>query len=227
MIFAEGMKNNLGPWNLYLYSMNPFEFSGQQAFASFAEALQMNTYLHGPWLYRLTFYSEDQEELFFSAIQRNKGLRCLGFGGHETLPTRSWELLCNSVQKHSSIVKLDLSGCRHSQEEELPCLRKLVSALSTNTVITQVTLGNLFVPQSEQIAQQSLEPILEYNKHHPHVEALLHLPDDGEKRTKLLGRAMTKFCHNPRLLYPLLQGSLSTWEKHYCGTMRTQKRKRE
>jgi hypothetical protein len=167
---------------------------------------------------RLESYFDDIDDadmaIVFRAFTNNRGLVHLKLECR-SISNDNWNVLCESLQAHSTLTSLDLRGPTGSSigltdEQKTHRARLLAEMVQQNTVLHTIDLFDEHFPHQsydQQIYADMIQPYLETNRYRPHVDAITKA--DISLRRALLGLALqTESVRNKsNLLWMFLSGN--------------------
>jgi hypothetical protein len=150
---------------------------------------------------------------FLRALANNSGLEYLDVGGN-SINDENWTILCESLQAHPTLTRLDLMGTMFRRTDRIIALsdeqkshrtRVLAGMVQRNTMLLAIGLST--DERDQQIYTESIIPCLQANRYRPRVLAIKKA--DISLRRPLLGRALqTRSVWNKAsLLWMFLSGN--------------------
>jgi hypothetical protein len=149
--------------------------------------------------------------LILSDLAENRGLTTFDEGEH-FIGDENWNILCQSLQRHPTLTRVDLTetgwmrlGERNtllSDEQKTNRTRAFAEMMQTNTILCAILLSA--EERDEDIYTESIQPRLEANLYRPRVLAVKKEADDRPFRQKVLGRALSCVRSNPNIVWMFL-----------------------
>jgi hypothetical protein len=153
--------------------------------------------------------------LIYSALAENRGLTTFNACGH-FIGDENWNILCQSLQKHPILTRVDLTETGStrlverstllSAEQNTNRTRAIAEMMQTNTILCTIRLSA--GERDEDIYTESIQPSLEANLYRPRVLAVKKEADDRPFRQKVLGRALSCVRSNPSLVWMFLSENM-------------------
>jgi hypothetical protein len=152
--------------------------------------------------------------LFGTVLASNRGLVDLDLRCH-SISDESWSILCHSLEKHPTLISLDLRDTRPTRqaseevmlEQKRKRTRAIADLLEQNTVLQTVHLSEQ--EREGQIHAKLIQPRLEMNLYRARVLAIKdRTQNDGPFREKLFGRALHYVRSNPNLVQMFLSQNM-------------------
>jgi hypothetical protein len=149
----------------------------------------------------------DEETLVLvRALAKNEDLVTLSFFG-DSIPDEIWIAFWQSVARHPKLEEIWIrSSTRRdgtTDAQKTSRTQVIVDALRVNTVLETIRLKR--VDYDEDTLDSTVYPLLLANKYRPRVRAITQ--EEGERRRKLLGRALVSTSNHPSLIWMLISGN--------------------
>jgi hypothetical protein len=163
--------------------------------------------------------NDPDRALIFSALAENRGLTELYASGH-SIGDESWSILCQSLQKHPTLTRVDLTetgpmnlsgdSCGLlSDKQKIRRTRELAEMMQTNTILCYISLSA--GEYDEHIYTESIQPRLEANLYRPRVLAVKKQADERPFRQKILGRALARVSRESNLVWMFLSENVDAF----------------